>query len=183
MSKFDSYIAEIAVKFGQTYEFTEQCFKKHGIVTLPRFRQPYDGLDAFYSDMTGHNNTEPSMTKQEFAADCDPNTLLDRHARGQDISMFLTSRTPRYIDVSDMPTDYHTALNIVTRAKQDFMQLDAKIRAKFNNDPGAFYDFAVNPENKQSMIDMGFAEPVTPVSSPSPTDSAPAASAGGGEGA
>ena len=147
-------IFSVAKMFGQTESYADAMLKKHGVTSLPRYRLPDDGLDSFYSDMTAFNNTEPSLTKQEFTESCDPNFILDRHARGQDISL---TGIPSYGDFTNVPRSYHEALNIVTRANQSFMQLDAKLRAKFENDPAQFLDFVSNPDNLPEMIKLGLA--------------------------
>ena len=183
MSKNLSSISEIAKLFNQSEEYTELMLEKHGIESLPRFRQPYDGLDAFYSDMTAVHNTEPSLTKQEFSDQCDPNKLVDRHNRGLDISMHLTS-TPIFGDFTQVPESYHEAVTIVAQAKQSFMQLDADIRKQFDNDPAKFVDFVSNPENGEALQKMGLAKKPDESSTSTAAGAAPAASeGGGGEGA
>lgn len=170
----------ISKLFGQTIEYTLSMLAKHGVTSLPRCRTADDGLDAFYSDMTSFNNIEPSLTKQEFTDTCDPNFIVERHQRGLDISMQLTAK-PLYGDFTDVPTSYHQALSIVTQARQSFMQLDAKVRARFDNDPALFVDFVSNPENAQALIDMGLAVAKPQESSTQAAGEAPAnASAGGG---
>lgn len=54
-------------------------------------------------------------------------------------------------------TDYHSALNAVMAADEAFLQIPAEIRARFNNDPQAFHDFVVNPENGKELVEMGLA--------------------------
>jgi hypothetical protein len=56
-----------------------------------------------------------------------------------------------------------------------FMSLPAKIRSRFQNDPGAFLDFVQNPENRDEMIELGLAKaqpraPVEPEAEPSPSE-------------
>jgi len=147
-------VSKIAKMFGQSEKYTAAMLEKHGVTSFPRCRLVDDGLDEFYSDMTGFHSDEPSLTKQEFTESCDPNFILDRHARGQDISL---TGIPRYGDFTTAPRSYHEALNIVTHAQQSFMQLDAKIRAKFDNDPAQFLDFVSNPDNSQALVDLGLA--------------------------
>lgn len=181
MSKSELNI--LSKRFGKPVEFVEEMVKKHN-VSLPirPYRTADDGLDAFYSDMTAYYNTEPSLTKQEFADQSDPNFIFDRHKRGMDISPFFNQRAPRYIDLTDLPSDYHSALNAVTKANQAFNSLDPRVRAHFDNDPRAFVDFVSNPENADVLVEMGLAQPQAPVSSPAATapDKLPQ---GGGEGA
>jgi len=54
------------------------------------------------------------------------------------------------------------------------MTIPSDIRKKFDNDPGKFYEFVSNPDNKEELKQMGFIE--TPeVSSVLDTNKAPAA--------
>jgi len=168
----------LAVSFNQPLDRVNALLEKHGVTALPAVRYAGDGLDAFISDMTAQVNTEPSLTKQEFTESCDPNFILDRVARGQDIN--LTAK-PFYGDFTNVPVDYHTALNIVTKAQQSFGMLDAKIRAKFDNDPSKFMDYLNNPANTEEAIASGLlvAKP-SDSSAPAP---APAPAGEGEEGA
>ena len=187
-----SDVETISQMFDKPVEFTQLIMEKHNVVSLPAQRFNGDGLDEFYSDMTSYYTEEPSLTKQEFTESSDPNFIIDRHKRGQDISMSLTAK-PIYGDFSNIPASYHEALNIVTSANQSFMQLDARVRAKFNNDPGAFVEFASNPENCEELkklgIDSPFAQsgstsqPDTTSTSESQNDAPVVGSGGGGEGA
>ena len=92
-----------------------------------------------------------------------PNYVIERVLRGQDITL---NAQPMFGDFTDIPSSYHEALNVVTRAKQNFMLLDAKLRARFDNDPGQFVEFVSNPENKDECIKLGLIEQVKPIESP-----------------
>lgn len=59
-----------------------------------------------------------------------------------------------YGDFSEI-TDYHSALQMVQHAEESFMTLPATLRARFDNDPGAFLDFVSNPANEQEMAELG----------------------------
>lgn len=184
--EFSAFTQSVAQMFGQSLTYTDAMLKKHSVTALPAARYAGDGLDAFFSDMTAQENLEPTRTKQEFTEQCDPNYIVDRVLRGKDITL---SANPIYGDFTNTPASYHEALNIVTQAKQSFMQLDAHTRAKFENDPGVFFEFVNNPENAQALIDMGLAiarpsESPAPAPAPAAAPAAPAAPAnGGGEGA
>lgn len=183
----DKQILIISQAFNKPYEFTEEMLLKHDVtLPLPRYRQAHDGLDAFYSDMTAEYNDQPSLTKQEFTRDTDPNFIIDRLRRGQDVSAFMSQREPQYGDFTQVPASYHEALNVVKEATYSFMQLDPELRSKFENNPAKFVDFVSDPKNAEALIEMGLAMPkpaeaTPPAAAPSP---APAAKEnGGGEGA
>ena len=180
---FSSECLRIADLYGRTAEDVANLMSLHGVDRLPLCRAPNDGYGDFVSDLTGTVNTEPSFTKQEFTEMSDPNWILDRFARGQDISMFLSSRTPLTGDFTDVPGSFHEVMNTAVAGRQQFDALPYDVRMKFGNNPVAFIDFAMNPANKQALIDMGLLpkpEGVTPLASAS----SPAANAKeGGEGA
>lgn len=163
----------LALSFDKPVDFVKRCLKFHGISELPRFRTADDGLAQFYSDMTSlyfdpnlegplddkGKPTYPqrSLTKQEFAAECDINNIMARFtASGFDPSVLpLTSRQPRYGDFSNMPESYHEALNYVKATEQAFLMLPAEFRAKLKNDPQLFLDYIKDPANYDELVDLG----------------------------
>jgi len=135
-------------------------------------RNPYN-YDAERASLeTGLLCPEPTLTKQEFTESCDPNYVIERHLMGIDVP--ASARQPFYGDFTGVP-DYHTALNLVTEANNAFNSLDARIRTRFNNDPGEFLEFVNNPANENALIEMGFALPRETPPTPAPQPS------GGGE--
>lgn len=119
------------------------------------------------------NPSHISLTKQAFAQECDINYILQNNA-------LVAPLTPqqyaslRFEDLGDS-TDFHSAKNYLIEAENAFMSLDANIRARFKNDPGAFLDFVQNPDNQDELIDLGLAvsNGNKPVSAPQP-ESTPA---------
>jgi len=104
------------------------------------------------SDLARLVFTRPSRTQQSFRDECDINTILERfNVTGQ---LPVGSVQPQYGDFSGV-TDYQSALNAVMAAQDSFLQLPAKVRAKFNNDPALFVDFASNEANKDEMKALG----------------------------
>lgn len=97
----------------------------------------------------------PSLTRQEFAEDCDINTLMDRYETTGVITHF-NNGVPQYLDLTDVP-DLRMSLDILAEANAAFMRLPAKVRAEFDNDPTAFVDFASDPKNIDKMREYGLA--------------------------
>lgn len=96
--------------------------------------------------------TRPSRTKQSFRDECDINTILRQfNVTGQ---LPVGSVQPQYGDFSGI-TDYQSALNAVMAAQDSFLQLPAKVRAKFDNDPALFVEFASNEANRDEMKALG----------------------------
>jgi len=109
----------------------------------------------------------PSRTQQSFRDECDINTILKRfNVTGQ---LPVGSVQPQYGDFSGI-TDYQSALNAVMAAQDSFLALPAKLRARFDNDPALFVDFASDEANKDEMKALGLLRQETAqavVSSPS----------------
>jgi phage internal scaffolding protein len=62
--------------------------------------------------------------------------------------------SPRYGDFTGIG-DYHTALNQVIAAEDEFMSLPATLRARFENDPAQLIEFLDNPQNKDEAVQLG----------------------------
>lgn len=107
----------------------------------------------------------PSLTRQEFAAECDINTLMAQYEKTGVINHFRQGQ-PQYVDLTDIPVDLQSTLNILADATAAFMQLPATLRRDFDNDPVKFCDFATNPDNIGKMREWGLAPPA-------PTEPAP----------
>lgn len=98
---------------------------------------------------------DPHPTKQSDTADCDINNIMKKfeqtgvlpEMRGEGL----------YGDFSDAPT-FQEALAIVETATEQFMNLDARTRARFENDPSKFLEFATDPRNMEEMVTLGLAE-------------------------
>lgn len=127
-------------------------------IVKPFVRSPFNYDRRAASDATALICSDESRTHQSFTEECDPNYVVDRHNRGLDIT--LNRARPMYGDFTGAPGSYHEALNILRTTGELFMELDAKVRAQFDNDPGKFYDFVKNPDNAEKLVEMGFATPV-----------------------
>ncbi len=104
------------------------------------------------SDLAKLVFTGPSRTKQSFRDECDINNILRQfNVTGQ---LPLGSVQPQYGDFSGI-TDYQSALNAVMAAQDSFLALPAKVRARFDNDPAYFVEFASNEANKDEMRALG----------------------------
>jgi phage internal scaffolding protein len=106
----------------------------------------------------------PSMTKQEFADDCDINTLMARYEAGGAIS-HVNRQAPVYMDVTQVP-DLRGHLDAMREASFAFMALPAKVRKEFDNDPERFVDFAQQPESLGKMREWGLAPEAVVVPEP-----------------
>lgn len=159
---------------------------------LRSFYHPHDPeLTAFenllVNPWTGEVTVPPSMTKQEFLAECDINGILaEFKITGQIRHISANAERGQYLDLSGAP-DYQEALNIVARGNEAFASLPSQVRNRFNNDPAEFLAFMENPDNQDEIIRLGLAtdnrppapgaiiEPGTPAGGPA----APPQGAGG----
>jgi phage internal scaffolding protein len=96
--------------------------------------------------------TKPSRTQRHFRDECDINRIVERfNVTGQ---LPVGSVQPDYGDFSGI-TDYQSALNAVMAAQDSFLALPAKVRARFQNDPALFVDFASDEANKDELKALG----------------------------
>lgn len=155
-----AFYLRLAVMFDKPFEYVERACNFFNVFELPKFRTPDDGLNEFYSAMTGFYDTAPSRTKQEFTEECDINYIMKRFINsGYDPTVLpLPSRPGRYGDFTDMPDSYHAALNYVADTKSEFMKLPAELRSRFDNDPQLFLNFVMDPANSDELIRLGLAE-------------------------
>ena len=93
-----------------------------------------------------------SMTVQSMAEDADINVLMYRY--GITGKMPENPRVPVYGDFTGI-TDYASAMMAVTNAARDFMELPAKVRAKFDNDPQKLLEFVSDDANIEAARELG----------------------------
>lgn len=104
------------------------------------------------------------MTKQADALKSDINTIMAR---------WIAHGTPpsgpaghaQYGDFTNVD-DYHTALNKLEQARQQFQALPSAIRKHVKNDPGAFLDMVFDPERRGELEELGLVEAQAPESAP-----------------
>lgn len=124
-----------------------------------------------------------TLTRQEFAEECDINTIMERYEATGVIS-HINQREPLYIDLDNVP-DLQTALHVLDAATESFMSLPAAVRKEFDNDVHQFVAFAENRDNLPKMREWGLATPepvpdapmrvevVSPAPTPNPTPTPP----------
>ena len=119
-------------------------------------RTPYNYDTNQVSDETGLACRDASLTQQQFKEEADINTIVDRFLRSGVLPTPVNM--PQYVDFEGV-FDYQTAMNIIRAADENFMRLDARIRARFNNSPQEFLEFFANPDNIEEAIRLGLAVP------------------------
>jgi len=118
-------------------------------------RTPYNYDTDAASNESGLACEEPSLAQQHYKDECDINTILQKF----NITGLLpeTPLSPRYGDFSGIG-DYHTALNRVIAAQDEFEALPAQIRARFQNDPAQLIEFLENENNRSEAEELGLVE-------------------------
>lgn len=101
-------------------------------------------------------NNEPSMTQQADRMDTDINVIMARYEKTGQLPRILTQ--PLYGDFTNVPT-YRESVERIQAADAAFMEIPAKIRAEFDNDPQKFIEFATNPENTEQLTKWGLTKP------------------------
>lgn len=100
---------------------------------------------------------DPGLTDQSQARDCDVNVIVERFMKTGQLPQMIAGN-PEYGQF-DSATDYHEAMNTVLKAQEQFDALDARVRARFENDPEKFLAFATDNKNKEEMEKLGLAIP------------------------
>ncbi|WNK14404.1 MAG: internal scaffolding protein [Microvirus sp.] len=100
---------------------------------------------------------EASLTRQEFAEECDINTLMARYEASGAIS-HVNRAMPVYLDTTDYP-GLQASMDLFREAAASFNALPATVRREFDNDPQKFIDFASDAENLPRMREWGLAPP------------------------
>lgn len=119
-----------------------------------------EGIDLYWGK---------SLTLQADEQNANIHFILERYQKTGALTAMI-KENPQYGDFTQVPT-YQESLNIVLKANEQFNNLDAKIRARFANDPTQFLNFVHDPNNKEELIKMGLANapqtsPAIPVAEP-----------------
>jgi len=104
---------------------------------------------------------DPSLTVQADRDQADINTIVRQFGLTGQLPYGVD--VPEYGDFSDIPNDYHQAIQFTEALSASFMELPAPIRTRFDNDPGLFLDFFNDPSNQDEAIKLGFAIDNRPV--------------------
>ncbi len=133
----------------------------------PFLRTPYNYDTIAASDESGMACEEPSLAQQQFKDECDINNILRQfNITGQLPDMPLS---PKYGDFTGI-SDYKTALDRVITADEEFMNLPATLRARFDNEPANLIEFLNNEENRLEAEKLGLVQPKEDLASVPPVE-------------
>lgn len=144
---------------------------------MPIFlRTPYNYDTNQASDESGLKCLDDSKAKQSFQEECDINTIVKRFGITGQLPEGV--RAPTYGDFTNT-FDFHTAMNAIASARESFDRMPAEVRARFNNDPGAFVDFCSNEDNLAEMEKMGLTNPKPKTETPETVSPRPVTTSNG----
>jgi phage internal scaffolding protein len=120
-----------------------------------KLRSPYNYDTDAASYESGLACEEPTLAQQHYKDECDINTILERF----NVTGLLPQSpiSPNYGDFSGI-TDYHSALNKVMNAMEEFDNLPAQIRARFENEPAQLIEFLQDEKNRPEAENLGLVE-------------------------
>lgn len=108
---------------------------------------------------TGEVEIPPSMTKQEFARECDINNVIKAFkTHGMFTHVNAKAAQGAYQDLPDS-VDFQESLHTIMVAEQAFMSLPAKVRDRFGQDPAQFLAFMQDPANLKEARELGLVHP------------------------
>ncbi len=136
----------------------------------PFLRTPYNYDTLAASDESGIACEDASLAQQQFKDECDINNILKQfNVTGQ---LPQAPLSPRYGDFTGI-SDYKTALDRVIAADEEFMNLPADLRARFDNDAANLIEFLNNEENRAEAEKLGLTEPKQVITAPAVEESTP----------
>lgn len=100
------------------------------------------------------------LTSQEFASECDIAQIMARHQVTGSWGTSFAERNPNFGDFSSVE-DFQTALNRVTKAREDFEALPSSLRDRFR-DPTSLIRFLSDDSNRDEAIRLGLVVQADP---------------------
>lgn len=122
--------------------------------------------------------SKPSLTQQQFRQECDINNIIASVDSSGVINnpLWNGTRRPLYGDFSGIQDmDYLQAQNTFLEASARFMELPAKVRQQFNNNPAELLSYLQGNPPVEELAKLGFADVPAKVESPqgAPSGSVP----------
>jgi len=132
-------------------------------IIAPFIRTPYNYDHIAASNESGLHCEDASLAQQQFKDECDINNIMEKFGITGLIPQ--TPLSPSYGDFSGVG-DYHSALNAVIAAEEQFEALPAKMRARFDNDPSKLIAFIEDEANRPEAEKLGLVNPKPVLSIP-----------------
>lgn len=97
--------------------------------------------------------SQGGLTEQKHKDSCDIHVIL-RKAEKTGVIEHVNAYGGTYGDMPDS-TDYLQHMLAIKKAEEMFMSVPARIRKKFENDPGQYIDFMQDPSNYDEIVSLG----------------------------
>jgi len=94
------------------------------------------------------------QTQQHFERETNINSIVSRYQK----TGVLPTALIREVQFGEVGPDLVQSLNKIKAAKEQFMQLPAKIREEFGNNPDQFLKFLADPHNYEKAKTLGIVE-------------------------
>lgn len=112
------------------------------------------------SNESGLACDDPSLAVQHMEEEANINTIVRRFGLTGELPAQVA--IPRSGDFTNIP-DFHTAMNMVRQAQEEFLKVPAEVRARFNNDPQMFMNFVEDEANRDEAAKLGLLKVVEAV--------------------
>lgn len=122
---------------------------------LPFLRTQYNYDMNKAGDESGLKCEDKTLAQQQFKDEVDINTIVERFGLTGQLPDDV--RTPQYGDYEGV-FDFQTAMNAVREAQENFMELPAKTRARFHNDPQELLEFLDEEQNRPEAVKLGLVK-------------------------
>lgn len=106
-----------------------------------------------------HPHSEESKTQQAHKDEANINSILKRWRYGHPVPE--EHRNPHYGDFSGV-ADYHTELNRIQQAHEQFLRLPAEVRKAVHNDVGEFLEKCTTTEGLEELKELGLDMDLSP---------------------
>lgn len=126
-------------------------------------RAPYNYDGDQVSAETGLVCDDESLAIQSAEEESNINTIVRRFGLTGQLPDQVAM--PRTGDFTNIP-DFHTAMNMVRQAQEEFLRIPADVRARFQNDPQQFMQFFEKEENREEAVKLGLVLPKPPSGTP-----------------
>jgi len=97
-----------------------------------------------------------SKTVQSHKDEADINVIVDRLLKSG--SPLPLAPPPTHADFTEA-RDFRESHQLIVEARESFMRLPAKLRARLDHDPAQFIDFVADPQNLPELRSLGLAIP------------------------
>ncbi len=116
---------------------------------------------------TVHPKSSEIRTQQAMKDEVNINSIIKRWQDG--IPIPRSHRNPQYGDFSGT-SDFHTELNRVNEAREEFMRLPSAVRKEAENDVGLFLEMVQTEEGLKTMVELGLDGELAPPGVEAPKD-------------